>query len=222
MGRSPSPHIGPWTRADMKSFEDLCKDADRLNSEFYPPGLLSPYLARSSYVDVAAARKACKGHPVYGWLSGVMPRAITLASKLSPPTAAGGTREFEFLLVLVEHMREAMKRPGRKSQAGRPTQRRDAASKAIARLLPFIKDGTLDLAKPQAAMLTHLLEVAQSDAMAKRRKTSQHPVLEALAQTLHRRYAITSASIVSDVAAAVGIPCDERTAQRIVKRARCT
>jgi len=102
----------------------------------------------------------------------------------------------------------------------RTDKTRVAAWDAIDRV-DGIVDGIVDirlvvLTPAKRDMLRQFLAEAKSELMSKRAKGVKHPTLLGFAYALQRDFAIADAKIITAFAAATGINCSERTAQRYV------
>lgn len=205
----------PWSRAADQSLEQLLNDASRIG-ERPPGGLMGTNWTPSPYADIRAALTALRTHTIYKWLESRLPDVL----KRAPPGL-----EFDFVHVVAWHIAAAFE--DRARPLARPTWRvradkaRRVTRTAITRVLRAVEQPASGLNRHQLSMLRQLLAELHRDLSAPRPKgKAAYPALEGLAYDLYRRFGIADTNIVTAVACAVELNCDERTAQRYVNQAK--
>ncbi len=214
--------IGPWKRSDIRSLDQLCKDALRL-SEAPARSLIDSLVPSNQFKNASAAQTALELHPIYRWLRRELPTVL----KAAPGDQIGSEFRLVMLLLLLRYMSIAMasQENGRNSKA-RMDKRRTGAWDAIGRVEAFIVDNTITLADDKIEMLGSLLAEAKTELMRPIPKAAKVPALQGLAYALYRQLNIADAQLLLSIATCLRVKCganiqlDKRTAERYVAKAR--
>ena len=208
-------YIGPgWKLEDWLRFKKLCTEAILLEPDTNPMGGLMGFRRKSRFADLPQAREALGKNSIYRWLSKKIPLAINAENDSTPFI------QFRRVRAVAESLVFGSGLPLRPIRADK--QRRSAASSAET-LLQCLNSGVLSLSNmAREEFLEELLEEAVRFLQSGQRQPKAHkyPWIRRLAFELQQQTGVADAKMLLEVATALSLDCDERTAQNYAKEAR--
>ena len=94
------------------------------------------------------------------------------------------------------------------------------AEDCSAKVRDLLHAGTINLEVPKIEMLASLLAEASTELATPKPTPVKEPALMGLASALFTNLSIADTKLLADVAAAMGLDCDERTIQRYLREAK--
>lgn len=209
MNDQQSSRIGRWQPQTIRSLNQLCADALRLEDPPHTParGLLDALVGPLAFPNIETARAALHSHPLYQHMKANMPRALSLAPTDQP------LAEFRCVQIVLRYMVLATRKP-QSFTSGRTDKRRATAYGVVERLEGYLSDGTLSLPNEhRLEMLAELLAEARCELATPRPRAPKYPAMLGLAYAFARRGWKPDGALLIEVARVAGVQLPERTAR---------
>ena len=210
--------LGLWKRSDILSLNRLCEDVLRSSessSETINHGLLGALLPPPHQRKLTNDIETLHAHPIFKWMKKRIPTFATVTPATNPLS------EFRFVQLLLRYMTLTFTADQwRQSARPRTDKPRTAARKAVQKVRDLLHAGTINLEVPKIEMLASLLAEASTELATPKPTPVKEPALMGLASALFTNLSIADTKLLADVAAAMGLDCDERTIQRYLREAK--
>jgi hypothetical protein len=210
-----STQVGPgWKVEYWRSFKQLCAQMLLLDSDPNPMGGLMGYRPSSRFPDFEVARETLTSDPIFCWLRKNVPLAVSTTGDATPFVQIRRVRAVAASLVLSS---------GLPLEPIREDKQRKVAANAAERLLKSLDSGVLRLQNmAREEFFEELLEEAIDTLRSPQRKARVHkfPGIRSLASDLCQQTGHCDPKLLLEVAAALSLDCDERTAQNYAKEAK--
>jgi hypothetical protein len=176
-------------------------------------GGLMGFRPSSRFPDFEFARKTLSSDPIFCWLRKNVPLAVSTTGDATPFVQIRRVRAVAASFVLSS---------GVPREPIREDKQRKVDANAAERLLKSLDSGVLQLENlAREELLEELLEEA-IDMLRSQRKSRVHkfPGIRSLASELCQQTGYCDPRLLLEVAAALSLDCDERTAQNYAKEAK--